>query len=417
MALENNGPKTLAENLYKQGVELAAKNKVLTLFDQLYALSILTLEPGDLAKRIVQTIQGDFSFELVSIFLYDLEHKKLQLLASAQSERFKGTTDFSESPFLNEVVINGKMGYSEDLINNEHIRASLAYPLVSDNKIIGVLLLSLNRTYKDLVEYEKKSIESFINVIAVALDKALLYKQLKETNIELGIANEGQTNLIHIINHQIKGYLAKARNIFSELLSTPEYGPISDSAKPMLQEGFKSLTEGVDFVQDFLTASNIEKGTFVYNMQPMDFGKIVTEVAEKQKDVARGKGLTLELDIVSGDYNMKGDASQLGQAVRNLIDNSIKYTPTGGLKLNLEKIVNKILLTIKDTGVGISEELKPKLFTKGGRDKDSIKINVNSTGFGLSFVKGVVEAHQGRVWAESAGLNKGSTFYMELPIS
>src|SRR3990167_3645630 len=129
MALENNGPKTLAENLYKQGVELAAKNKVLTLFDQLYALSILTLEPGDLAKRIVQTIQGDFSFELVSIFLYDLEHKKLQFLASDQSELFKYVTNFSGSPFLNEVVISGKMGYSEDLINNEHIRASLAYPL------------------------------------------------------------------------------------------------------------------------------------------------------------------------------------------------------------------------------------------------------------------------------------------------
>jgi len=244
-----------------------------------------------------------------------------------------------------------------------------------------------------------------------------LNKKVESLNQELQIANEGQANLIHIINHQIKGYLAKARNIFSELLTDHVYGEMPEPAKPMLEEGFKSLTEGVDFVQDFLNASNIEKGTFVYNMQPMDLGMIVTEVIEKQKEVAKGKGLSLELVVAPGEYSMKGDASQLGQAVRNLIDNSIKYTPSGNVKVQMTNDKGKILLTIKDTGVGISEELKPKLFTKGGRDKDSLKINVNSTGFGLSFVKGVAEAHKGRVWAESPGSNHGSTFYMELPVS
>ena len=114
---------------------------------------------------------------------------------------------------------------------------------------------------------------------------------------------------------------------------------------------------------------------------------------------------------------MKGDEVELGQAVRNLIDNSIKYTPQGSINLQLTTNNGKILFTIHDTGVGISEELKPKLFTKGGRDKDSQKINVNSTGFGLAFIKGVVEAHKGRVWAESRGVGKGSSFYMELPLN
>lgn len=249
------------------------------------------------------------------------------------------------------------------------------------------------------------------------LEVVRLYKQVEELNKELEAANEGQTNLMHIINHQIKGYLAKSRNIFSELLTEPTYGACTEEAKPMLEEGFNSLTEGVDFVQDFLTASNIEKGTFVYDMKPMDFKKIVTEVAEKQREVAQEKGLSFEINISDGIYNLRGDESQLNQAVRNLIDNSIRYTPTGGLKINLEKKDDKILFSIKDTGVGISDELKPKLFTKGGRDKDSIKINVNSTGFGLSFVKGVVEAHKGRVWAESEGPGQGSAFFMELPTS
>lgn len=260
---------------------------------------------------------------------------------------------------------------------------------------------------------------TFITLMIFIVASIFIVKSVKrEISLreELQTANEGQANLIHIINHQIKGYLAKGRNIFSELLSEPSYGPIPDTAKPMLEEGFSSLTEGVDFVTDFLIASNIEKGTFVYNMQPLDFKKLVTEVTEKQKEVAKDKGLSFDLAIADGDYNMKGDASQLGQAVKNLIDNSIKYTPSGNVKVQMTNDKGKILLKIQDTGVGISDELKPKLFTKGGRDKNSLKINVNSTGFGLSYVKGVVEAHHGRVWADSTGPNQGSTFYMELPV-
>ncbi len=234
---------------------------------------------------------------------------------------------------------------------------------------------------------------------------------------ELQVANEGQANLLHIINHQIKGYLSKARNIFSELLTESSYKACTDEAKPMLTEGFNSLTEGVGFVKDFLDASNIEKGTYAYVMEPLDFKILVAETAEKQKSVASEKGLSFEINIVEADYHMKGDKTQLGQAVRNLIDNSIKYTPKGSVNVQLSMSNDqKVQFKVSDTGVGISDELKPKLFTKGGRDKDSLKVNVNSTGFGLSFVKGVIEAHQGHVWAESAGTGKGSTFYLELPV-
>ncbi|MGB3921971.1 MAG: ATP-binding protein [Minisyncoccia bacterium] len=255
-----------------------------------------------------------------------------------------------------------------------------------------------------------------INLIRSVRKEIEAKKHIEKLAGELQTANEGQQNLIHIINHQIKGYLAKARNIFSELLNEPSYGPVSDASKPMLEEGFKSLTEGVDLVKDFLDASNIERGSYAFSLAPLDFRALVEEMAEKEKSLAEDRKLSYEVKIENGDYNTKGDKLQLGQAVKNLIDNSIRYTLEGGLSVNLSRKDGKILFSVKDTGVGLSEELKPKLFTQGGRDKNSIKININSTGFGLSFVKSVVEAHKGRVWAESDGPNKGSTFYMELPV-
>ncbi len=234
---------------------------------------------------------------------------------------------------------------------------------------------------------------------------------------QLEVANAGQADLLHIINHQIKGYMTKARYVFDALMNDKDYGPVPETAKGIVEEGYKSVTEGVTFVKEFLDASNIEKGTYEYQMESLDFKTIVGEASGAMEKNAKEKGLNYKLNIGEGVYTMVADKAQLTQAVRNLIDNSIHYTPQGSIVVSLEKRGNKGLFKITDTGVGLSDEVKPKLFTKGGRDKDSQKININSTGFGLAFVKGVAEAHKGRVWAESSGVGKGSTFYMELPLA
>lgn len=239
-------------------------------------------------------------------------------------------------------------------------------------------------------------------------------QQIEHQQHDLQNANERQTNLIHIMNHQIKGYLSKSKNIFAELL-TGDYGQMPPESDPLLKEGLDSLTQGVEFVQGLLNGSSADSGTLIYNMVPLDFKTLVAEAMEREKGRAEGKHLEFKVELADGDYNIKADKIQLKEAVRNLIENSTNYTPEGSIHINLSVKDKKILLTIKDTGVGISAEDKLRLFQKGGRGKDSLKINVNSTGYGLSFVKAVVIAHDGRVWAESEGTGKGSTFYLELP--
>ena len=80
----------------------------------------------------------------------------------------------------------------------------------------------------------------------------------------------------------------------------------------------------------------------------------------------------------------------------------------------MSKTDGKILFSVKDTGVGLTKEDKEKLFTEGGKGKNSQKINVDSTGFGLFIAKNIVEAHNGKIWAESEGEGKGSEFWVEL---
>lgn len=232
---------------------------------------------------------------------------------------------------------------------------------------------------------------------------------------DLKTANEKQVILIHFITHQIKGFVAKSRNIFSLLLDG-DYGQLPENMRPLVEEGFRSDTKGANTIQEILSAANIKSGKVTYSKAEFDVKALAEEIAGDLKPLAENKGLALELSLGTEPLMIHGDRIQLLQALKNLIDNSIKYTPKGTVAVSLTKADKLVRFTVKDTGVGITKEDMAKLFTEGGHGTNSQKINVDSTGFGLYIVKNIIEAHGGRVWAESEGEGKGSTFTIELPV-
>lgn len=240
-----------------------------------------------------------------------------------------------------------------------------------------------------------------------------LAKDLEKVNENLTFANERQENLIHFINHQVKGFFTKSKYIFAALLEG-DYGVLNKEMESIVKEGLRSDNEGIAMVEDILNASNVKSGAVKYNKSAMNFKELVLSVVSDQEKIACDKNLSFEANIDEEDYKILGDEFQLKNVVKNLIDNSIKYTPTGKVTVSLFKADGKILFSVKDTGVGLTKEDKQRLFTEGGKGKNSQKINVNSTGFGLFIAKNIVLAHNGKIWAESEGEGKGSQFYVEL---
>ena len=193
-----------------------------------------------------------------------------------------------------------------------------------------------------------------------------------------------------------------------------DYGRLEDKMEIAVKEGLRSDNEGIDMVQNVLSAASIKSGLIKYNKADLDFKSIVLSVISEQEKNAQDKKLSLETDIDEGDFKISGDEFQLKHVVKNLIDNYIKYTPAGKITVSLSKVDGKILFGVKDTGVGLTKEDKERLFTEGGKGKNSQKINVESTGFGLFIAKSIIEAHNGKIWAESEGEGKGSRFFVEL---
>lgn len=264
-----------------------------------------------------------------------------------------------------------------------------------------------------LVKYVKREVQQKEN-----LEKLRL--KLEESNLKLGYANDRlkvldkmKTEFVSLASHQLRSPLTAIKGYTSMLLEG-DYGNLDPKVKETVEKVLESSSNLTLVVEDLLNVSKIEQGGMKYEMVKFDFGELVSKTAEELSVTAEKKGLKFSYNIDSRhNYYIKGDKEKLRQIIINLIDNSIKYTKEGDIIVNLDSQNGKILLSIKDTGAGVSKEEKDNLFKKFSRGQGS-KLNASGSGLGLYLVKEIAEAHKGRVWVESEGVGKGSTFFVEL---
>jgi signal transduction histidine kinase len=227
---------------------------------------------------------------------------------------------------------------------------------------------------------------------------------------------EEKSEFMSFASHQVKGPLTSFKNASSMLLQG-DFGPISEQVREIVKGLYRTADQAVPMVQAFLDSSKLEQeGGMKYQMEPCDLKKIAEEVVREERFAAEEKGLTLSLSADEAtQFSINGDALKLKQVILNLVDNAIKFTSNGNVSVSLAKRDGKIICAVKDSGVGIPKEEMPKLFKKFSRANGSAKVNVASNGLGLYLAAEFVKAHNGRIWAESAGAGNGSTFFVEVP--
>lgn len=257
-----------------------------------------------------------------------------------------------------------------------------------------------------------------VSLVIITIFLYLFMKNVYRTDElvrELEEINERQETLIHFIGHEVKGFLTKAEGTFS-IMNDGDLGQMPDGMKSFVARALTETRRGVRSVSDILKASNLKKGAVDFVKEPFDFKALVAESVEFARPAAQEKGLQLAFEAAEADYRTSGDKNEIGDHVlRNLIDNAIVYTPSGSIVVSLKREAGKFVVAVRDTGVGITAEDQERLFTEGGHGRESQKVNVNSTGYGLYIAKRIVMAHGGTIRAESAGAGKGATFTVELP--
>lgn len=249
-----------------------------------------------------------------------------------------------------------------------------------------------------------------------------LNKKVKHVNQELESANEQLKSLdklksefISLASHQLRSPLTVIKG-YASTLSDGVVGELTPKQQEIARHIYISAQGLANVVEDFLNVTKIEQGGMKYIYGPTDVATLVKDLCADMKIVADDKHLAFTTHIeVDTPCMLSIDATKIKQVFLNIIDNSIKYTKEGFVKVSLRaQGEDFVIFSVSDSGVGISEETRAKLFTKFGRGEGSV-LNSGGSGLGLYLAEEIVKAHHGRIDITSEGLGKGATFSVVLP--
>jgi signal transduction histidine kinase len=244
-----------------------------------------------------------------------------------------------------------------------------------------------------------------------------LAKELQAANEKLKELDRLKSQFLSMASHDLRAPLTIIRN-FVSLILEGAYGKLASAGQEGLQQVFDRATDMAKSVETYLDVSRIEQGRMKYDFIEIELLPMIQNAVKAFTAGAEAKGLklTATYDPALEKVKAKIDVAKMNEILNNLLDNTIKYTPKGEINISVKKIGAIVRFQTQDTGVGMTPTTLKNLFQLFSPGEDSKRINPASTGVGLYVTKAHVEAHKGKIWAESEGAGKGSRFIMELPL-
>lgn len=259
--------------------------------------------------------------------------------------------------------------------------------------------------------------QSIVFVLVLVFGILLIQSIQREVEQRQQLAELGRfkSQLLSLASHQIRSPLAAMKG-FITLVIGGSYGPVDDKAKVALGKVQRSADELIELINTLLDMRKVEEGKMEYTFEKMDLVPLVAGTVDAITPLAQAKGLSFTSTLPKEAVMVNIDKEKFKQVIQNLIDNAIKYTPAGFVKVELTTGQGKATIAVSDSGYGIPATLVPYLFEEFIRD-ERIKKEVRGTGLGLYIARKITEANGGTLIAESPGEGKGSTFRAALPIA
>ncbi|MFA6547358.1 MAG: ATP-binding protein [Candidatus Magasanikbacteria bacterium] len=241
-----------------------------------------------------------------------------------------------------------------------------------------------------------------------------LADSLEQANLRLQELDKQKTEFLSIASHQLRTPLSILKG-YIELIKDGGYGKITKDTKQILNNMDESNEHLIKLVDDFLNISRIEQGRTKYDFKNFNLSHTVDGILFELCKRAQDKGLKCEWHNGTV-FEIVGDEEKIRHVLFNFVDNAIKYSENGKIKINLKADNDGVNVTVSDRGFGFGKVDEANFFQKFYRGENVKNTNVTGTGLGLYVCRKFIEAHGGKVWAHSSGLGKGSEFGFWLPL-
>lgn len=259
---------------------------------------------------------------------------------------------------------------------------------------------------------------------AVMTDQANSAKLLIRRDLELSRANEklheldqAKSDFISIVAHQLRTPLSGVKWTLNMVISEG-LGSLNVEQKAFLMKCYESNERLIVLINDMLSADRIDSDKLKYHLIPTQISDLMDNVLFEMTSIIAKKKLLITYLHKDRDLpQVLVDGEKMRAVIQNLLENAAKYTPVGG-KITIDfKVVEPVLeISISDSGIGIPEADKKKIFSRFFRASNAVKVETDGSGLGLFIAQGIVDKHGGKIWFDSK-VGEGTTFHFTIPIS
>ncbi len=431
--------------LNKTQEELDKKVAGLDALQKLSRQISTTLEEKQIFNKIDNKYLEELGFEKSLAFLWKNIEREFRLYlclgyTQDESEKIRAAINANKDYFL-ELIQKGSTASSvsvpggflaKDKVNHLFlVHSFIICPVLTQEGDKGFIFVGTLDIETPITKGGQEFISILANQIAQTLDNARLFEKTWRSQQELEMKVEERTrqltgaleevrkmskrksDFISSVSHELRTPLTSIKG-YAAILLAGKLGALPEEIKERLEKINRHSDELVHMVNDLLDISRIESGKVDMKIESQDLKAIVEKVFDLLSEQLKAKNISFSSNIAENCQKILADRSQIERVFINLIGNALKFTPENG-KINISATgANKIVqVDVKDTGFGIPEEAQEHIFEEFYRVDNAINQKVKGTGLGLTLIKHIIEAHQGKIWVKSK-LGEGSTFSFTL---
>lgn len=281
--------------------------------------------------------------------------------------------------------------------------------------IVGMILLLEMMTSESLEQIiYKTSIFLAFSCVGILLLKSV-YKEI-ERRQEIEKIDKAKSEFISIASHQLRTPLTAIKGYISMIIEGT-YGELLEKTRKPMNNVYESNERLIRLVNDLLNLSRLDAGKIQFSPALTSLEEMTASIVDEMKINAKNKGLYIKITKPAKPLpKIMADEDKVRQVVLNILDNAIKYTNKGGINIELKKLDSTEQIRVADTGAGMTQDEIDTLFQMFSRATAGAQLHTEGAGIGLYVARQFIEMHGGKIWAESEGKGKGSTFIIQLPI-
>lgn len=289
----------------------------------------------------------------------------------------------------------------------------LGVPMISKDRAIGVLEV-VNKRQLPWTDEDQQNLSELANEAAIVIEVAQLLMALQKANDDLKEVDKLKNDFIAIASHELRTPLGVILGYASFLQTEATDSAYSEHASKVMASALQ--LRGI--IENMVNLRYLKQNPSELYFEDLSVRNLLQDLKMETMTLTNASDHDLKVTLPDDSLKVRGDRSRVAMALTNMMTNALTFTPKGGtIEISAQVRKNEAWIMIKDSGIGIAKEELQKVFDEFYQVEDHMTRRHGGLGIGLSITRALAHAHDGRVWAESPGINQGSTFFLALPLA